>query len=859
MRDYPSSLRLDPQTLARLDASRIAVWLANRPRAGKPLLNARSRTSLAALGLEIDGDPESRAQGGALASITHGPRLLWLRYLSKVRRQPSLPALQRALSRAVSAVAPVYRLSNTPGTSGLFTVRPDALLLPATLAPRASRTAASRALGLQTAVVAARGAGRWTHLTIRAGRGRHAIGWRELLRKHGIEAELEFVPYSSPYAFTPNDPMFEGQWNMTRVGAEDAWEHTRGEPRVLVAVIDSGCDLAHADLRHAYVSAGVNANDPSLDGSPIVFAVSGLQAWHGTAVTGVIAAAIDNDIGVAGLAGGCGVLPVALENGSTFEFGEAVRLAVGGGAQVLNISLAIGSYWFERFVRPEIDLAIAAGCLVAAAAGNGDASPLLTPARYAPVMACGASDRDDTRWSELTGDLRRGSHYGDEEYLGLTTGVSVMAPGHDITTTDITGPAGFTPADSPAGDYVYRGATFPSPFGATSAAVPHVTAAAALLMSRYPTLSAAEVRRILERTAEKVGGVPYADMPNYPNGSRHPEMGYGRLNAARALDLGDVLVADWPFDSGAEPSMPPGGNFFSWSDIVLRPDDDGIFEPSSPEEASILEPGRAHVVTVRVRNAGPAVARGVRVDVRATPFVGLEFHWPDDWTTIGMLHVRPTPIDAEPFTLGAGESRLVRFQLSAEQAETLGGWATYRWHPCLLAVATAENDYAFADVPAGRDVVRRRNNLAQRNLSVVRSTRMARLPFVIGHPASTDSRIALIVNADRSILDGELHLVLEDAKAAFPAARKGQAFATGSPKLVRSAGAKQSAVGNHAALRVVGRRAVVELERPAQGRYALSLGARLGPNERRGGAVTVAQVNRNGEITGGATFVLVAE
>jgi hypothetical protein len=53
-------------------------------------------------------------------------------------------------------------------------------------------------------------------------------------------------------------------------------------------VIDSGCELEHADLSHAYLNDGVNVADPSLDGSPIVHAPTGVLFWHGTAVAGVM-------------------------------------------------------------------------------------------------------------------------------------------------------------------------------------------------------------------------------------------------------------------------------------------------------------------------------------------------------------------------------------------------------------------------------------------------------------------------------------------------------------------------------------------------------------------------------------------
>jgi hypothetical protein len=333
-------------------------------------------------------------------------------------------------------------------------------------------------------------------------------------------------------------------------------------------------------------------------------------------------------------------------------------------------------------------------------------------------------------------------------------------------------------------------------------------------------------------------------------------MGYGRLHAARALDFGDVMVADWPRDLGVEPSTPPGGNFFSTSDVVIRPGDDGVFDPATPEQASVIEPGRDHSVYVRVRNLGPAVARGVRVDVRATPYVGLEFHYADDWSAVDALHVRPAEVDAGPYTLAPGDSHIARFALTATQIDEMAGWRASRWHPCLLAVATAANDVAFADAPEGRHLVMRRNNLAQRNLTVAATMRSARFPFVIGHPLNPDPRITLVVEADAAALAGRVQLRLDDASAAFPVARKAKAFGRDPLKVGQVSGAKPVKSGKGRTLRIDAGRTVVELWRPQPMRYAVSLEVKLPPKGWQRATIHVRQVDRLGDTIGGATLVL---
>lgn len=828
MAAFPSSLRFPDGTVARRDPAYAVACLAQPARSGAPVLTDAARARLKALNLVVDGDPGPGADPAPLFAVNHGPRLIWLRALRQTRSTPKPAAVGKALGRRLAWVAPAYRLPKTPARDALFCARPDVLLMRPGAGAEQMADRLARKFRLREEPERSRHLRGWRCFSVPDAARANAIAITASFRgRNGApELELDYVPHRSPRAFTPNDTYFGDQWGMTQVGAPAAWDIETGRPGVVVAVLDSGCDLDHADLRHAYASRGVNVADPTLDGSPVVHAPTGTLFWHGTAVAGVVAAGLNNALGVGGLASGCRLLPVAVPDGSTVEVAAAVDYAVTEGAAIVNMSNAIGSFWFEMYVRASIDAAVAAGRLVCAAAGNGDASPLVVPARYAPVMACGGSDRDDRRWR--TPEFGLGSHFGDEVYLGDPAGVSVVAPAVDIVSTDITGADGFTPGASPPGDYLHRTPTIPAPFGATSAATPHVSGAAALLMSAYPALTAIETRRVLERTAEKAGGYSYADVPGYPHGSRHPEVGYGRLNVFRALDLGDVMIRDWPGDDGVEPSTPPGGNYFSYSDIVIRPGDDGVFRPDAPDMSGVFTRGVDHTASVRVVNVGPADARGVRVDLRATPWVGLEFVYPEDWTASDALHVQPAAIDAGPFAVPAGAGRIATFRFSAAQVETMAGWSDMRWHPCLLGSATAVNDYAFADAPAGASLQMRRNNLAQRNLTFAPITgRSAGFPFVVGHPATKDPRLTLVVEAGALPAIGEVFLVLEDAGRAFPAARKAGAFGKGAPKPGRVAGAKPARLGRASALRLDAPRAIVELVRPARARFALRLAVRL--------------------------------
>ncbi|HUF48168.1 MAG TPA: S8 family serine peptidase, partial [Vicinamibacterales bacterium] len=855
----PATLRLANGMPARQDPTRIVARLADAGRAGDPVLTDRVRTRLGALGLAVEADPGQGGDLSALLAINHGPHLVWLRSSRKLARLPSVARVATALGRPLSWVAPVYRFSQVKGLDAYFAARPDVLLLRAEPEQGKAADEAAARFGLRRNPDKCLFPGGWRYLELPAGATTTAFDLVARLGRQagGPAADFEYVPLQSPWLFTPDDPFHDQQWYLERIEAFRAWDIGRARRDIVIAVIDSGCDLDHPDLRDAYVSDGRNAGDPSADGSPIVLALSGTRSWHGTAVASVAGMGLHNATGMSGVAGGCGLYPIAMPEGSTAEFGDAIMLAIASGASVVNYSARIGEYW-ASLVRPMIDAATARGVVFCGASGNEDEPRLVFPARYPTFMACGGSDRADARWRRPDHGL--GSGYGDELYDGRPTGVSVVAPGRDIACADLSGEEGYSPGASPWADYIHSQlGFFESVFQATSASTPQVAATAALLFSTYDWLTGTEIRRIIERTADKVGGFAYADADGYPNGSRHNEVGYGRLNVHRALDLGDVMIADWPRDTGVEPSAPPGGNFYSRSDVVLRPAGDDTFSPDS-DAASRLERGADHEVAVRIRNVGPAAARDVLVDVRATPFVGLEFLYPDDWTLEDPLHVRPAPIDSPTLaTLARGDTEIVRFGLTAAEVETLAGWSDAGWHPCLLAMTRAENDYAFATAPDGRNLVTRRNNLAQRNLTVIRMLEMrsARFPFVVGHPSTLDPRLDLIVESGVLSRLGEVYLELGDAGEDFPAARRAQAFARERIKVGRITGGKAAKIDGRPAIRLLSSRAVIELTRPSRARYALRLAVRLpaGPDVHRRYAVNLTQRVAGRGVTGGATVV----
>jgi hypothetical protein len=293
---------------------------------------------------------------------------------------------------------------------------------------------------------------------------------------------------------------------------------------------------------------------------------------------------------------------------------------------------------------------------------------------------------------------------------------------------------------------------------------------AALIRSLYPSLTNVEVRRLIESSAEKVGVVAYADVAGHPNGSWNQEMGYGRINVLRALNSANVIIKDSPADLGVEPFT--GANFWDFSDIVVRITDDNVFAPADPLQSKNVERGQPNYIYVRVSNQGPQEARNVIVSTRITPYVGTQFVYPQDFTVVDAMHVAPAPVLASFASIPAGATVIAKFRIEAAQTETLYGWvAGAGWHPCLLAVVQAENDFAFSTLPlTASPVVPRSNNLAQRNLSVidVLAGAKAKFPFIAGSLYNAERVMTLTI--DRSLLPATqpLLLALDEDRSAFP-------------------------------------------------------------------------------------------
>jgi len=337
----------------------------------------------------------------------------------------------------------------------------------------------------------------------------------------GVCAELRDDPdveYAQPnYIYKrcadPNDPEFPDQYAHQLIQMSEAWDISTGSHDIVVAVLDTGVDVNHPDLKdNIWLNKGeIPNNEIDDDDNGYIDDVSGWNfeddsndvipesGWygvegHGTNVSGVIAGVGNNGIGVSGVNWQSSIMALRLSIYMTSaEVAEALEYVAANGAHVANMSFGADEFGpdGDPAVKAAIDNAFAHGVLLVASAGNDDTTRPHYPAAYYNVMAVSSTNGEDIK----TGHSSFG-HW-----------VDIAAPGTDIVTTDLND------------EYIAT--------AGTSFSGPYVAAVGALILAHKPELTHIDVRAILENTTDPVY---YGDLD--------PEYGYvgtGRVNAYTAL------------------------------------------------------------------------------------------------------------------------------------------------------------------------------------------------------------------------------------------------------------------------------------------------------------------------------------
>ena len=312
------------------------------------------------------------------------------------------------------------------------------------------------------------------------------------------------------------DPLLEKQWGLERIQVRQAWEEGATGKGAVIAVLDSGIDLGHPDLRKNLIEGADFALTQGCPGPQD-------EGGHGTHVAGIAAATKDNGIGVAGVAPDAKIMPVRVLGGESIQENDAlaeavadgIRYAADHGADVINMSFTVfplvESPSSAQVVSEAIKHAWDKGVVLVAAAGNDVVLPCEYPASDPMVLCVGAVARDGVHsWygsplvkSETTLTL---SAPGAHETLGCDTD-------EEIWSTYLPGPVH---SCGTSGYFTNAG---------TSMASPHVAGVAALLAGRG--LANDEIVECLTTTAiNPITG---------QRGQFDPIYGYGEVDAAEAV------------------------------------------------------------------------------------------------------------------------------------------------------------------------------------------------------------------------------------------------------------------------------------------------------------------------------------
>lgn len=344
----------------------------------------------------------------------------------------------------------------------------------------------------------------WYTLHLSSGSQQNPVEVANALYETGMfaaaEPDFSFNPLEISY-----DPEVQNQWGLYNskhegidINVSAAWNYSTGRG-IKIAIVDQGIELTHDDLKDNIFPLSYDAYTKS---SPSKVYSSKSSIGHGTHCAGIAAAIRNNGKMIAGVAPDATLISISCKSPSTVyaeQAADGINWAWQNGADIISCSWRSPE---NGMLRTSLNQAITKGrnglgCIIVKSAGNtGDS--ITFPGNYRKeIIAVANIDSTGTRYYS--------SSHGPNLF--------VSAPGTEILSTMI-------------GNKIERKT-------GTSMACPHVSGLAALILSRNPKLSAAQVREIIGKNTKKIGNIPYST--NKSCGSWNEYYGYGLIDAYQAV------------------------------------------------------------------------------------------------------------------------------------------------------------------------------------------------------------------------------------------------------------------------------------------------------------------------------------
>ncbi|MFH1822551.1 MAG: S8 family serine peptidase [Patescibacteria group bacterium] len=357
------------------------------------------------------------------------------------------------------------------------------------------------------------------------------------------------VEYAEPnflYQATiiPNDTYYNEQWYLQKIKAQTAWEKVNSSPDIVIAIIDSGVQIDHPDLKSNIWRNFSEIPDNNIDDDKNGF-IDDIHGWdfinnipdpspkfeigfteagvlHGTIVAGIAAASGNNNIGIAGITWQSLIMPLRVLNdqgsGKTSEVIRAIDYAIANGADIINFSFV--GFGYSQALDEAIRRAYQAGIIIVAAAGNeqdeGSGYNLNEVPMY-PVCHDGKNGENMVIGVAATDTLDQKADFSSYGFKC----VDISAPGISVFSTVV-----YNPSQSIDGKIFNK--YYDGYWAGTSMAVPMVSGTAALLEAANPKLNRDQIVNSILHSTDNISRLN----PTYLG-----QLGNGRLNVARAVEV----------------------------------------------------------------------------------------------------------------------------------------------------------------------------------------------------------------------------------------------------------------------------------------------------------------------------------